>query len=137
MGPDHDFSASPMLATIDGRQLIVVPQKSGVAHAINPDTGAMVWQYRFGDGERARRPVGGTSDGRQAYFGNGSYRSQDAWGVRAVRAATGQEAWSVPAQPSLCAGQPRLQHVAGGRRHGDSGCGDRRVDRRRPARLRR
>ncbi|HJW12730.1 MAG TPA: PQQ-binding-like beta-propeller repeat protein, partial [Albitalea sp.] len=49
-GPDHDFSAAPMLATIDGRQLIVIPQKSGMAHGINPDTGAMVWQYRFGEG---------------------------------------------------------------------------------------
>jgi polyvinyl alcohol dehydrogenase (cytochrome) len=107
MGPDHDFSASPMLATIDGRQLIVVPQKSGVAHAINPDTGAMVWQYRFGDGDALGGQYGGTSDGRQAYFGNGSYRSKTPGGVRAVRGATGQEAWSVPAQPSLCAGQPR------------------------------
>jgi polyvinyl alcohol dehydrogenase (cytochrome) len=114
MGPDHDFSASPMLATIDGRQLIVVPQKSGVAHAINPDTGARVWQYRFGDGDALGGQYGGTFDGRQAYFGNGSYRSKTPGGVRAVRGATGQEAWSVPAQPSLCAGQPRCNSSQAG-----------------------
>jgi len=106
-GPDHDFSAAPMLATIDGRQLIVIPQKSGVAHAINPDTGAMVWQYRFGEGSALGGQWGGTVDGRQAYFGNGSYRSEKPGGVRAVRAGTGQQAWSVDAPPVLCAGQPR------------------------------
>jgi polyvinyl alcohol dehydrogenase (cytochrome) len=106
-GPDHDFSAAPMLATINGRQLIVIPQKSGVAHAINPDTGAMVWQYRFGEGSALGGQWGGTVDGRQAYFGNGSYRSEKPGGVRAVQAGTGQQAWNVEAPPVLCAGQPR------------------------------
>ncbi|HXR43438.1 MAG TPA: PQQ-binding-like beta-propeller repeat protein, partial [Pseudolysinimonas sp.] len=36
-----------------------------------------------------------------------SYRSPTPGGVRAVRGGTGQEAWNVPAQPALCAGQPR------------------------------
>jgi polyvinyl alcohol dehydrogenase (cytochrome) len=78
-----------------GRQLIVIPQKSGVAHAINPDTGAMVWQYRFGEGSALGGQWGGTVDGRQAYFGNGSYRSEKPGGVRAVRAAPGSRrgAW--------------------------------------------
>jgi polyvinyl alcohol dehydrogenase (cytochrome) len=106
-GPDHDFSAAPMLATIEGRQLIVIPQKSGMAHAINPDTGALVWQYRFGEGSALGGQWGGTVDGRQAYFGNGSYRSEKPGGVRAVRAGTGQQAWNVEAPPVLCAGQPR------------------------------
>jgi polyvinyl alcohol dehydrogenase (cytochrome) len=106
-GPDHDFSAAPMLATIDGRQLIIIPQKSGVAHAVNPDTGAMVWQYRFGEGSALGGQWGGTVDGRQAYFGNGSYRSEKPGGVRAVRAGNGQQAWNVEAPPVLCAGQPR------------------------------
>jgi polyvinyl alcohol dehydrogenase (cytochrome) len=106
-GPDHDFSAAPMLATVDGRQLIVIPQKSGMAHAINPDTGAMVWQYRFGEGSALGGQWGATFDGRQAYFGNGSYRSERPGGIRAVRAGTGQQAWNVEAPPVLCAGQPR------------------------------
>jgi polyvinyl alcohol dehydrogenase (cytochrome) len=107
MGPDHDFSAAPMLVTVDGRQLIVIPQKSCVAHAINPDTGALAWQYRYGQGDALGGQYGGTFDGRQAYFGNGSYRSPAPGGVKAVRAGTGQEAWSAPPQPVLCAGQPR------------------------------
>ena len=107
MGPDHDFSAPPMLVTIEGRQLLVVPQKSGIAHAVNPDTGALAWQYRYGVGDALGGQYGGTFDGRQAYFGNGSYRSPAPGGVKAVRAATGQEAWNAPPQPVLCAKQPR------------------------------
>jgi polyvinyl alcohol dehydrogenase (cytochrome) len=106
-GPDYDFSAAPMLATIGGRQLIVIPQKSGIAHGIDPDTGANVWQYRFGEGGALGGQWGAAFDGRQAYFGNGSYRSQAPGGVRAVRAATGKEAWTAPAPPLLCSGQPR------------------------------
>ena len=31
LGPDYDFSASPSLATVNGRDLLVLPQKSGMA----------------------------------------------------------------------------------------------------------
>lgn len=113
-GPDHDFSAAPMLVSSEGRQLIVVPQKSGITHALNPDTGALVWQYRFGQGDALGGQWGGAFDGRQAYFGNGSYRSSAPGGVRAVRPATGQEAWKVEAQPVLCAGQARCNASQGG-----------------------
>src|SRR6185369_13434109 len=37
LGPDHDFSASPSLATVNGRDLLVLPQKSGMAWALDPD----------------------------------------------------------------------------------------------------
>src|SRR5688572_29996319 len=44
-GPDFDFSAPPVLTTVNGRQLIVIPQKSGMVHALDPDKqGAVVWQ---------------------------------------------------------------------------------------------
>ena len=37
-GPDFDFGASPVLATLPGgRQLIVAGQKSGVVYALDPD----------------------------------------------------------------------------------------------------
>src|SRR5262249_39508797 len=38
VGPDFDFSASPALTTLaNGRDLIVVPQKSGAGYALDPD----------------------------------------------------------------------------------------------------
>ena len=52
IGPDYDFAASPIVATLPGgRDLIVVPQKSGVGYGLDPDKqGAILWQYRFGRG---------------------------------------------------------------------------------------
>ena len=70
LGPDHDFSASPSLATVNGRDLLVLPQKSGMAWAIDPDkNGEVVWQRRIGQGSGLGGQWGGAVDGQQAYFG--------------------------------------------------------------------
>jgi polyvinyl alcohol dehydrogenase (cytochrome) len=115
MGPDHDFSASPVLATANGRQLIVVPQKSGIAYAIDPDKGTLVWQYRFGAGSGLGGQWGAAIDGPRAYFGVGSYQTPTPGGVKAVNVATGAELWSAPPpQPALCAGTPRCNASQGG-----------------------
>jgi polyvinyl alcohol dehydrogenase (cytochrome) len=114
-GPDHDFSASPLLATVNGRQLIVVPQKSGIAYALDPDKGTLVWQYRFGQGSGLGGQWGATADGQNVYFGVGDYQTQNPGGMRAVRLATGEEVWSVPGpQPRLCAAIPRCNSSQGG-----------------------
>ena len=51
-GPDFDFGQSPILTHLsDGRRLLVIAQKSGVAHALDPDhDGAFVWHTRLGKG---------------------------------------------------------------------------------------
>jgi polyvinyl alcohol dehydrogenase (cytochrome) len=51
-GPDLDFSSSPILVTLaNGKRAIVVGQKSGVVHAIDPDRqGEIMWQERVGKG---------------------------------------------------------------------------------------
>jgi polyvinyl alcohol dehydrogenase (cytochrome) len=50
-GPDHDFGSSPMLVELaNGRKQLVAGQKSGVVHAVDPDTGAVLWQRRLGQG---------------------------------------------------------------------------------------
>ena len=60
VGPDFDFSASPGLITLaDGRDLLVVTQKSGVGYALDPDReGAVVWEYRWGSRKSGRRCLG-------------------------------------------------------------------------------
>jgi polyvinyl alcohol dehydrogenase (cytochrome) len=114
-GPDHDFSAAPLLAAVNGRQLIVVPQKSGLAHALDPDKGTLVWQYRFGQGSGLGGQWGAAFDGQNVYFGVGDFQTKDPGGVRAVRAATGEQVWSAPPpQPRLCAAQPRCNPSQGG-----------------------
>ncbi|MGE0669123.1 MAG: PQQ-binding-like beta-propeller repeat protein [Sphingomonadales bacterium] len=50
-GPDFDFGAAMVLArTATGRELVLGPQKSGVVHAVDPDTGKLVWQVKLGRG---------------------------------------------------------------------------------------
>jgi polyvinyl alcohol dehydrogenase (cytochrome) len=114
-GPDFDFSASPLLATAGTRQILVVPQKSGVAHALDPDTGDLIWKYRFGQGSGLGGVWGAASDGVNVYFGVGDGQSQNPGGLRAVKLTTGEEVWNVPGPtPRLCAGQARCSSAQGG-----------------------
>lgn len=63
-GPDHDFGQSPILVTLrDGRRMLVIAQKSGVVHALDPDDGGKIlWQTRIGKGG----PLGGSEWGSAA-----------------------------------------------------------------------
>ena len=51
-GPDFDFGQSPILVSLAaGRRALVVAQKSGMAHALDPDRlGEILWQTRVGKG---------------------------------------------------------------------------------------
>jgi len=97
-GPDFDFGMSPMLRrAADGRELIVIGQKSGAAWALDPENrGAIVWQHRVGKGSWDGGLMwGGAADGERAYFPNvDSYFGPDAaGGLAALDLATGEQAW--------------------------------------------
>jgi len=69
-GPDFDFGQPPILVQLRGnRRALVIAQKSGMVHAIDPDTrGTILWQTRVGEGS----PVGASqwgsaSDGNNIY----------------------------------------------------------------------
>jgi polyvinyl alcohol dehydrogenase (cytochrome) len=114
LGPDYDFSASPSIATVNGRELLVLPQKSGIAYALDPDKdGAIVWERRIGQGSGLGGQWGGAVDDRQAYFGVADLLTQNPGGMRAVNLATGEMAWSVPPQKPLC-GEGRTCRAAQG-----------------------
>jgi polyvinyl alcohol dehydrogenase (cytochrome) len=51
-GPDHDFGQSPILVSLrDGQRVLVIGQKSGIVHALDPDQeGKILWQTRVGNG---------------------------------------------------------------------------------------
>jgi len=51
-GPDLDFGQPPILVSLpNGKRALVIGQKSGVAHAIDPDRqGEVLWQMRVGKG---------------------------------------------------------------------------------------
>src|ERR1700733_11000766 len=63
-GPDADFGQPPILVSLpNGKRALVLGQKSGVAHAIDPDRrGEVLWQRRVGKGG----PLGGIQWGSAA-----------------------------------------------------------------------
>jgi polyvinyl alcohol dehydrogenase (cytochrome) len=104
VGPDFDFSASPALTTLDdGRDILVVTQKSGVAYALDPNrNGETIWEYRWGTGS----PVGGVwgtgTDGEVAYFAVADQFTDAPGGIHAVDLETGEREWYTAPQPLLC-----------------------------------
>jgi polyvinyl alcohol dehydrogenase (cytochrome) len=103
LGPDFDFSATPMIARVGKRDLLVLPQKSAIAYALDPDKkGEIVWQHRFGQGSGLGGQWGGTVDGKNAYFGLADFLTDKPGGMHAVRLSDGTPIWSMPAQPLLC-----------------------------------
>ena len=51
-GPDHDFGSPAILVTLPtGKRALLLPQKSGMLHAVDPDRkGEILWQARLGEG---------------------------------------------------------------------------------------
>jgi polyvinyl alcohol dehydrogenase (cytochrome) len=104
-----------LLAIVGDRQILVTPQKSGMAHALDPDTGDVVWKYRFGQGSGLGGVWGAAADNQNIYFGVSDGQSQNPGGVRAAKLATGEQIWSVPGpNPRLCAGVARCSGSQGG-----------------------
>ncbi|MDE0693414.1 MAG: PQQ-binding-like beta-propeller repeat protein [Gammaproteobacteria bacterium] len=51
VGPDLDFGAPPILATMErGEDLVLAGQKSGDIHALHAEDGSVVWQSKLGRG---------------------------------------------------------------------------------------
>lgn len=104
VGPDFDFSASPGLITRpDGKDVLVVTQKSGVGYALDPDDeGRTLWAYRWGVGSPVGGVWGSTTDGERAYFGVADQLTPKPGGLHAVDLDTGERAWYVPPPEPLC-----------------------------------
>ena len=103
-GPDHDFSASPMLTRrSNGRDILIIQSKSGMAYGFDPDKGgAIVWQYKTSEGSGLGGQWGGAVDDKNAYFGVNGTLSKTPGGMRAVKIDTGEEVWSKGPADKLC-----------------------------------
>lgn len=69
-GPDEDMGSSPILVTTkSGKDILLATQKSGVAHAIDPDNnGALIWKKKLAKGGiQGGFQWGQTSDGHRLY----------------------------------------------------------------------
>jgi polyvinyl alcohol dehydrogenase (cytochrome) len=105
VGPDFDFSASPVLTTLaNGRDALVVTQKSGVGYLLDPARrGREIWEYRWGRGSPVGGVWGATVDERHAYFAVADQLTPAPGGLHAVDLATGRRVWFTPPQPPVCA----------------------------------
>jgi polyvinyl alcohol dehydrogenase (cytochrome) len=104
VGPDFDFSASPVLATTAaGKDLLVLTQKAGLGYALDPERrGKGLWQYRWGKGSPVGGVWGASSDGARAYFAVADQLTPAPGGLHAVDLVTGERVWYAPPQPPVC-----------------------------------
>jgi polyvinyl alcohol dehydrogenase (cytochrome) len=119
-GPDHDFGQPPILVNLgDGKRALVIGQKSGMVHAVDPDQkGKILWQTRAGEGSAlGGSQWGSASDGQKVYvaisdIGIGAvadpkspqgYRlvldPKKGGGLHALDLKTGRIAWSAKGVP--------------------------------------
>jgi polyvinyl alcohol dehydrogenase (cytochrome) len=104
VGPDFDFSASPALTTMaDGRDVLVVTQKSGVGYALDPNNnGETIWEYRWGHGSPVGGVWGASTDGDVAYFAVADQFTETPGGIHSVDLASGEREWFTAPEPPLC-----------------------------------
>jgi polyvinyl alcohol dehydrogenase (cytochrome) len=123
-GPDHDFGQSPILVSLGGgKRALVIGQKSGMVHALDPDQkGKILWQTRAGEGSAlGGSQWGSASDGQNVYVaisdpgigGVADPKSPQGFrltldpkkggGLHALDLKTGKIVWS--ARPTPCAAE--------------------------------
>jgi polyvinyl alcohol dehydrogenase (cytochrome) len=117
---DHDFGGSVMIAKRkNGRDLLVVGQKSGVVWALDPDEkGALVWSAKVGHGGANGGIHWGTaSDGIRVFVPLNDPRGADSElplagpGIHALDLETGKFLWSRKAEAD-CGGDRRQRFSA-------------------------
>jgi polyvinyl alcohol dehydrogenase (cytochrome) len=110
-GPDFDIGASPILLTLsDGRDVLLVGQKSGHVFALNPDQqGELLWKKRIGLGGFAGGIHWGMAADNDVLFApNADTNFINKWkgerlpGLYALKASSGEQLWFTPA-PNACA----------------------------------
>jgi polyvinyl alcohol dehydrogenase (cytochrome) len=100
--PDFDFTGSAFLADVgNGRQLIVVGNKSGVIFGFDPDaSGRIVWERRVAQGSSSGGVFwGSATDGVNIYAANADFVADNpgaSGGMNAVDLRTGRLVWGVP-----------------------------------------
>lgn len=108
-GPDLDIGASPILQRLpDGKDLLLVGQKSAHVFALDPETGALRWRVKEGRGGYAGGVHWGmATDATTLYAPNadtiflGTEKGEAKPGLFAIDPTNGQVKWFAPA-PLVC-----------------------------------
>ncbi|MGD9905013.1 MAG: PQQ-binding-like beta-propeller repeat protein [Vicinamibacterales bacterium] len=106
-GPDFDFGNSPILRRLaNGRTVIVIGQKSGVAYGLDPDAkGAVLWRYRAGQGSALGGiEWGSAADERLMYVPVSDVLHANAGGLHAVSLGSGERVWQTAPPAPGCTG---------------------------------
>jgi polyvinyl alcohol dehydrogenase (cytochrome) len=104
-GPDFDFGTPAVLVTTrDGRDVILLGQKSGMAYAVDPDReGEILWQYRAGQGSIwGGIQWGIAADADTVFLPVSDIRTPTPGGLHAVNLASGERVWYQPPPPLKC-----------------------------------
>ena len=110
-GDDYDFGAPPVLKSLaDGRDILLMAQKSGMVFAIDPDQrGKLLWQSRIGHGgPLGGIEWGGAADSRYAYFPLSDFDFDNpivGGGLFALNLRTGRRVWYAPPPKPTCGGK--------------------------------
>lgn len=112
-GPDIDIGSSPILRTVKGRDVLVVGQKSGVVHGLDPDKqGAILWTVRIGKGGSLGGIMwGSAADDKAVYvpLSDFNIRGPDGsligGGLFAIDISTGEKVWYAPPVKPACTGK--------------------------------
>lgn len=108
LGPDFDFSSSPMLITHGDRQFLVAGAKSGIVYGLDPLAGGrLLWQRVLARGT----PNGAilwasANDGERAYIATSEYDPEAKRGPGALVAldpTSGALRWRTPTPDDPCA----------------------------------
>ncbi|MBU3003407.1 outer membrane protein assembly factor BamB family protein [Paraglaciecola arctica] len=110
-GPDYDIGASAILSKQkNGKQLLIVGQKSGMVYALDPDAqGKVVWKKRVGSGGTMGGVHWGMSTSTEKVFvgvsdlpTNNAYNIGDAHpGIHSLDLKTGEFVWR-KTLPNVC-----------------------------------
>lgn len=115
LGPDFSLGNSPILHTAsDGKQLIVVGQKSGTVYAMDPEhNGMTVWSQRLSPGSALGGiEFGMAADADTVYAGISDVLTEHGGkpGLYALRIRDGELIWSAPAPRNVCRWQNIFCH---------------------------
>jgi polyvinyl alcohol dehydrogenase (cytochrome) len=107
VGPDFDFGNAPILRSLpNGKRIIVIGQKSGMAYGLDPDDeGKLLWKFRAGKGGMLGGiEWGSAADDQNAYIPVSDVLAppNEAGGLFAVKLATGEQVWHAAAAKLDC-----------------------------------
>lgn len=100
---DHDFGGPAVLVDAGDQELLIAGQKSGDLWALNPDTGALVWNQRIGDGTALGGNHWGIAINSERAFMTindpGNMGSNSRPGIYSYFVGTGEPSWSYEVEP--------------------------------------